>query len=104
MSAPDTCPDCARPVERSTSAFYRALSSSQRTEYCANRGGPHCRDLTIARMRPVVAAAVAWFNAPDAGIEALAADLGLVDALDRGGFIPKLTAEELAVTGKPVST
>jgi hypothetical protein len=38
--------------------------------------------------------AVAWFGAPDAGIERLAADLGLVASLDSAGFIAKLTDEE----------
>lgn len=53
----------------------------------------------LAIMRPVVTAATVWFHAPDEGIDRLAADMGVVAALEAGGFIPKLTPEETA--GKP---
>lgn len=53
----------------------------------------------LAIMRPVAEAATVWFHAPDGGIDRLAADLGLVAALDAGGFIPKLAPEELGEVG-----
>lgn len=43
------------------------------------------------KTQAVVAAAVGWFNAPDADDDAighLAAHLGLINALEEGGFIP----------------
>jgi hypothetical protein len=84
------CADCGLPA---ASGKQNASTPDVCASYC-RQGRAHCQLRTIARMRPVVAAAVAWFGAPDAGIERLAADLGLVASLDSAGFIAKLTDEE----------
>ncbi|HYQ47184.1 MAG TPA: hypothetical protein VER11_34675 [Polyangiaceae bacterium] len=91
MTTPDTCPDFGRP---------KWIPFGENPgERCASGRGPithqlKCAQLTIARMRPVVEASTAWFHAPDEGIDRLAADLGLVAALDTGGFVPKIAAPE----------
>lgn len=51
------------------------------------------------KTQAVVAAAVGWFNAPDSDDDAighLAAHLGLVNALEEGGFIPAPEDDVLA--------
>lgn len=99
MSTPDLalCPDCGVVdiSSRPRDDWERFADSGCWAKYGA-LGKRGCAERTIARMRPVVEAAMAWGKVDaDDQVGDLAAQIGIVSALEASGYIQPLPADEV---------